>query len=64
MKHKQNGSVLNGTPVTLWGNITFGMVSMPRKSAQEPVFEQKALCGEGGLRYCPLQRCGQEQKQL
>ena len=64
IKHKQNGSVLDRTPDTLCGNITYGMGHMPTKSAREPVFVQKALCEEGGLRYCPLQRCGQEQKQL
>jgi hypothetical protein len=64
IKRKQNGSVFDGAPVTLWGNIALGMGHMPRKSAREPVSVQKALCEEGGLRYCPLQRCGQEQKQI
>jgi hypothetical protein len=36
---------------------------MPTKSAEEPSFVQKALCMMGGLGYCPLQRCGERQKQ-
>jgi hypothetical protein len=37
---------------------------MPTKSASNPNYEQKALCIMWGLGYCPVQRCGEEQKQI
>jgi hypothetical protein len=36
---------------------------MPTKSAEYPDLVQKALCTMWGLGYCPLQRCGEKQKQ-